>query len=54
MKVGDQVGLIGNTGVSTGPHLHLELQDASGQKIDAQEFLKQNNVPSTVVTIQGE
>lgn len=54
VKVGDQVGLIGNTGVSTGPHLHLELQDASGQKIDAQEFLKQNNVPSTVVTIQGE
>lgn len=33
VKTGEQIGLVGNTGVSTGPHLHFELK-INGENVD--------------------
>ncbi len=39
IKKGDVIGLSGNTGKSTGPHLHLTMTDPSGAKIDPRPLL---------------
>lgn len=39
IKQGDVIGLSGNTGKSTGPHLHLTLTDASGAKVDPEKMM---------------
>ena len=41
VKVGDFVGLVGATGMVTGPHLHLEI-DIDGQAIDPFVWLTEN------------
>ncbi len=38
VKAGDEVGLAGTTGVSTGPHLHFELW-RNGEETDPMEAL---------------
>lgn len=41
IKQGDVIGLSGNTGKSTGPHLHLTLTDNSGAKVDPAKIIFQ-------------
>jgi len=36
LNPGDQVGNVGSTGASTGPHLHYEIHNANGKLVDPQ------------------
>ncbi|KAB1644934.1 M23 family metallopeptidase [Gulosibacter chungangensis] len=43
LSVGDEIGEVGNTGISTGPHLHLEVH-VQGKYVDPIYFLTKLNV----------
>ncbi|MDO5052577.1 MAG: peptidoglycan DD-metalloendopeptidase family protein [Pseudoclavibacter sp.] len=49
VNVGDELGKVGNTGSSTGAHLHLEVH-IGGVKVDPKAFIESKNKPDTVVT----
>ncbi|MDO4024451.1 M23 family metallopeptidase [Clavibacter michiganensis] len=42
VKVGTQIGQVGNTGASTGPHLHLEIHVADGTPVDPFAWLQEH------------
>lgn len=39
VKKGEVIGLSGNTGKSTGPHLHFTMTDRSGAKVDPRKYM---------------
>jgi murein DD-endopeptidase MepM/ murein hydrolase activator NlpD len=39
VRPGDKLGEVGNTGHSTGPHLHLEIHPDGGPAVDPQRWL---------------
>ncbi|WP_280512355.1 M23 family metallopeptidase [Nocardia farcinica] len=45
VNAGDVIATVGNRGQSTGPHLHLEIWDQGGNKIDPMPYLAAKGVP---------
>ncbi|WIK64809.1 M23 family metallopeptidase [Gleimia hominis] len=41
VKVGQEIALVGNNGMSTGPHLHFEIHDSADTPIDPVDWLKE-------------
>lgn len=44
VRAGEQIGTVGNRGHSTGPHLHYEVWEKDGTKIDPQIWLDNRGV----------
>lgn len=47
VSAGDQIATVGNRGQSTGPHLHFEVWDQSGNKVDPGKWLRDRGVSVT-------
>lgn len=45
VRAGDQIATMGNRGQSTGPHLHYEVWQANGTKIDPAPWLAARGIP---------
>ena len=44
VEVAEQLGLVGSTGNSVGPHLHLEIRPGAGAPIDPMEWLREGGL----------
>ncbi len=44
VNAGETIATVGNRGYSTGPHLHLEIWDQNGRKIDPENWLASRGV----------
>nr|WP_246045070.1 M23 family metallopeptidase [Rhodococcus oryzae] len=47
VAAGEQIATVGNRGQSTGPHLHFEVSNPDGQKIDPAQWLQERGVSPT-------
>ncbi|OZD09422.1 hypothetical protein CH275_02975 [Rhodococcus sp. 06-235-1A] len=47
VSAGEQIATVGNRGQSTGPHLHFEVHDPSGVKVDPAQWLSTRGVAVT-------
>jgi Peptidase family M23/Transglycosylase SLT domain len=47
---GEQIGKVGLTGTTTGPHLHFSLFSSSGKAIDPAPYLKSGQLPGTAAS----
>ncbi|CCQ16911.1 putative uncharacterized protein [Rhodococcus sp. AW25M09] len=47
VSAGEQIATVGNRGQSTGPHLHFEVHDPSGVKVDPAQWLANRGVAVT-------
>lgn len=47
VNAGDQIATVGNRGQSTGPHLHFEVADPTGLKVDPKQWLEAKGVDIT-------
>lgn len=53
VQVGDELAGVGNTGISTGPHLHLEIH-VNGEYVDPITFLQKVNVAGVETSMPTE
>lgn len=53
VQAGEQIATVGNRGQSTGPHLHFEVADAAGSKVDPQEWLASRGVALSDAAVQS-
>ena len=54
VKRGEQIALSGNTGRSTGPHLHYEVRGKEGQALDPVEFVAPTLTPQQYRALRAE
>ena len=52
IEQGQLVGRVGSTGLSSGPHLHWEIQNSSGAYLDPVNWTKQNPLPKPKSKLQ--
>jgi len=49
---GDTIGYSGNSGLSTGPHLHYEVHRLDGEALDPMQFLMPDMSPESYRTLE--